>query len=172
MTCTHEVTELRERPTALGGVQYALQCVTCGMRVGNWVKKPAEHVPAWDMAAEEQAKTRGVSATKAAFDARRESESALWWRTYQRFMQSLTWKEKRQLVLQRAAHTCEACLTETAQQVHHTAYPKVTLTEGMTGVQFTTTLYAALVDQPLYELRAVCYPCHANQHPHMQRDAA
>lgn len=158
MVCQHEVSELRERPTASGTSQWARQCVACGARVGNWVKRPVKDVPAWDTAAEEAAIARRPNTLPDAV-AERAERSAAWWRVYSAFISSPEWKAMRRRVLARANGRCEACLVNQAEQVHHTAYPKGELTAK------------ALETQPLWELRAICYPCHALQHSHM-RDAA
>lgn len=166
--CEHPVQELRQRSTSTGAYQFAFQCVDCGQRVGNWVKKPAGDVPAWDWEAEQAVKSMNVAAAKVAYDARRESEHQLWWRGYQRFIQSPLWKTLRHRVITRADSMCEACLVERAQQVHHTRYPAVVLLPEMSPRAYEQAVFASLNDQPLYELRAICYECHAKQHPHMQ----
>lgn len=75
-------------------------------------------------------------------------------------MKSDDWRRMRALVLSRAGGKCEACLTHDAEQVHHTRYPS-----GDVSVR-------DFIEQPLWELRAICWRCHANRHPHMHEDAA
>lgn len=169
--CEHPTQELRKRSTANGGYQYAYQCLDCAQRVGTWTKKPSFEVPEWDWEGEGAVKSMNVTAAKAAYDARRESESQLWWRTYQRFTSSPAWRTMRHRVMTRAGNMCEACLVQRAVQVHHTAYPAVVLVEGMSAEEYGQTLFQALTVQPLYELRAICMECHAHQHPHL-REAA
>jgi hypothetical protein len=166
--CEHPTTELRARSTVSGSFQYARQCVACGQRVGMWVKRPDGDVPLWDWEAEQAVKSMNVTAAKAAYDARRESEQQLWWRVYERFLESGQWSAIRFRVLARAGRKCEACLVNTAQQVHHTTYPQVVLAEDMSAEVFQAAVMAALVAQPLYELRAVCRQCHYRIHPHME----
>lgn len=83
-----------------------------------------------------------------------------WRRVYEAFMKSDDWRRMRALVLSRAGGKCEACLTHDAEQVHHTRYPS-----GDVSVR-------DFIEQPLWELRAICWRCHANRHPHMHEDAA
>lgn len=110
------------------------------------------------MLAEEAAANRRPNTLPDA-DVERQARDVSWRRAYDQFIASPAWREMRAKVLQRANGRCEACLVNTASQVHHTRYPSgpVTLKD------FT--------EQPLWELRAICYPCHANRHPHM-REAA
>ena len=161
--CQHEETELRKRPTASGS-QFAHQCVQCGALVGQWVKKPDHAVPAWDMDAEQAYRYGDYGAKREAFRQRQDDANARWWRTYQTFMESPVWKAMRQRVMVRAGGMCEACLEKPAQQVHHTVYPKGATGDGVPTLQ-------ELAAHPLYELRAICYECHALQHPHMRAAA-
>jgi hypothetical protein len=174
--CLHERTEVRARPTASGGLQYAHQCLDCGVRRGDWVKKPTGDVPAWDAEAEEETRRRKWKAIQddglAAYNARRESEKMLWWRAYDAFMQSRKWKEMRKRVLYRAGGRCESCLLCDAVEVHHTVYPKVEYNESAPVLEYRRAVIEALEQQPLYELRAICYDCHARQHPHRHEGAA
>jgi 5-methylcytosine-specific restriction endonuclease McrA len=158
--CEHTQTEVRARPTVSGTPQWARQCVDCGVRVGNWVKKPDGDVPAWDTAAEEAAHERRPN-TLPDLTAERQARDIRWRRTYEAFLKSPDWKSMRTLVMQRADHLCEACLTNEAEHVHHTVYPKV---DGeVSAFDFR--------NQPLWELRAVCWTCHAAIHPHMRSAA-
>ena len=141
---------------------FAFQCLRCGYPAGDWLKRPddADRLTAWD---EHLAREFWDATSKAAqqqYDARRESVSTRWWQVYRCFIDGPRWRELRRLVFERAGHTCEACRLHPAQQVHHTCYP--TPREGQdvpTLDQFET--------QPLWAMRAICYECHARQHPHM-----
>jgi 5-methylcytosine-specific restriction endonuclease McrA len=57
------------------------------------------------------------------------------------FLKSDEWATVRRQVLSRAKLVCEACLSDSATEVHHTGYAHGSL-------------------PPLWELRAVCRPCH------------
>lgn len=66
-------------------------------------------------------------------------------RTYDDYLRSPEWKRKAELILRRANHTCEGCLSRPATQVHHLTY---------------TNIY----NEFAWELRAVCDPCHSRAH--------
>ena len=68
-------------------------------------------------------------------------EVKAWWEKYDEYLESDEWKGRRARVLRRAGHTCEACGVATATQVHHLTYEH-------------------LFREPLFDLRAVCVPCH------------
>jgi 5-methylcytosine-specific restriction endonuclease McrA len=173
--CRHGQTEIRARPTAAGTAQYAHQCVLCGARVGQWVKKPLGDVPSWDEWAEAQERDARFEAARVQglkeYHARRETQSQLWWRGYQWFLKSDQWKAIRRRVLTRAGGKCEACLAADAQQVHHTVYPVTPYNETLPVSNYTTAVFQDLLRQPLFELRAVCYECHVRIHPHMEAAA-
>lgn len=65
---------------------------------------------------------------------------------HEEYLQSERWESKRRRVLERAGHVCQACLTRKATQVHHLTYDHWT-------------------NEPLYDLVAVCDPCHRAIHP-------
>lgn len=73
--------------------------------------------------------------------AERQSESREWWEKYDTYLRSDSWRRKRERVLKRANRMCEACLERPASEVHHLTY-------------------AHLFNEPCYELRAMCGPCH------------
>jgi len=64
---------------------------------------------------------------------------------YSEYLQTDAWKERRQLVLQRAGGLCEGCRQEPASEVHHLTYDHI-------GSEF------------LWELVAICRWCHARYH--------
>ena len=65
---------------------------------------------------------------------------------YQRYIQSGAWKAKRRLVLKRSGNMCETCKKRIATQVHHVTYEN-------------------FGDEPLDDLLALCFLCHAKEHP-------
>ena len=71
----------------------------------------------------------------------REEQNAEWWRRYNEYLRSPGWRAKSAAVLRRAGGTCEACGTAKATQAHHVTYARV-------------------FEEPLFDLRAVCVPCH------------
>lgn len=81
---------------------------------------------------------------------RREAERAI----RAPYYQSEEWRAVRQRVMQRARNVCEGCCNSPAVEVHHMTYENF-------GKEF------------LWELRAVCKPCHERYHaPQKDRDAA
>jgi hypothetical protein len=68
-------------------------------------------------------------------------EAKAWWDKYDVYLKSEKWQLKRNKVLERAKRLCEACGEAWATQVHHVTYQH-------------------LFDEPLFDLRAVCVPCH------------
>jgi len=69
-------------------------------------------------------------------------ERQLW---YSEYLQTPEWKDRWRLVMERAKGMCEGCGKSQARQVHHLTYEHA-------GDEF------------LWELRAVCHPCHARVH--------
>jgi 5-methylcytosine-specific restriction endonuclease McrA len=63
------------------------------------------------------------------------------WRDYTFYLQSEEWQYLRKLVMQRAGGVCELCHSRRACHVHHLTYDHV-------------------FNERLYELQAVCLPCH------------
>lgn len=76
-----------------------------------------------------------------------------WWDRYREHLASPAWRAKRQKVLERAAGLCEGCRqalpTGSAVHVHHLTYEH-------------------LGDELLYELVALCVPCHQKAHPYKE----
>lgn len=62
-------------------------------------------------------------------------------KTYHAYLKSEEWRQKRDLVIARSAKRCECCGQRDAWQVHHLSYR-----------------YKYF--EPLWDLRAVCDPCH------------
>jgi len=64
---------------------------------------------------------------------------------YHDYLQTPEWREKSQAVLRRENFTCEGCGKARATQAHHVTYEHI-------------------FDEFLWELRAVCKPCHDRIH--------
>lgn len=60
---------------------------------------------------------------------------------YSAYLLSPQWKARRAKVMKRAGGICEACLERRATQVHHLTY-------------------ARIFNEPCFDLRAICDPCH------------
>jgi 5-methylcytosine-specific restriction endonuclease McrA len=72
---------------------------------------------------------------------RRAAKNQEWRERYDAHLSSDEWASLRQRVLERSDGWCEGCGTATAVQVHHLTYTN-------------------LGDELLWQLRAVCLPCH------------
>ncbi len=149
--CDHSDNTIRYVEASGGkGRMYRRQCLVCGEGTGSWISKAAVleefpsllMVPAWDRdLAEKWAEAR-----------RRVREEEQWGRvawSYDRYRSyiatSPVWKNKRERVLERDNHLCQACRRAAAEQVHHLTY-------------------SHLFDEPLFELIAVCARCHKRLH--------
>ena len=153
--CKHDlVARIKKYGT---GLRARMQCRLCGQGFGANVsmKGVAE---AWDSDLEQRVATEFSEAcekyrqAKADFYAQQKGEmSREWWSDYGRYLKSSVWHAKRALVMERCKGVCESCGQAPAQQVHHLQYPD---TFGL---------------EPLWDLRAVCVPCHKIIHPRMEQ---
>lgn len=84
----------------------------------------------------------------------RAQQSQEWWRSYNSYLRTPEWFEKRDAVMRRAGGVCEGCGKQPAIQVHHLSYEHVKLVPGR-GLVCT---------ELLWELRAVCKACHERIH--------
>lgn len=80
-------------------------------------------------------------ARRAEVEAERRAEAERWWARYNEHLASPEWQRLRRLVFERSHGLCEGCRVEVATQVHHLTYAHV-------GEEF------------LFELVAICRPCH------------
>lgn len=69
---------------------------------------------------------------------------------YYEYLKTPQWHAKRKAVLERDNYVCRGCLTAQATIVHHLTYDHV-------------------FDELLFELVAVCKPCHDRAHPEKQQ---
>lgn len=76
---------------------------------------------------------------------RREEEREQYTKQYRAYLQSPEWREKRNRVMRRAGGRCEGCGERSATEVHHKTYDRV-------------------FDEMLFDLVAVCSPCHRKFH--------
>ncbi|MEW5835307.1 MAG: hypothetical protein AB1832_09610 [Pseudomonadota bacterium] len=147
--CQHPNKELRSQVVAGGAVQRVYQCLTCGQRASNAVPK-AEAIrlcggnepPPFD----EALRNRWNSERRAGIEAIRESDNTEFWDSYETYLRSEAWANKRAAVFTRANDVCEGCRENAATQVHHLSYEHV-------GNEF------------LFQLVAICEPCHERLHP-------
>jgi hypothetical protein len=150
--CKHDGDEpaLRRRTVAGGGVQIVRQCPTCGASVGSAVKKSPEHaslppfddVMGRDFEAQTRKELREILARHMALQQAGDAEHQM---EYAAYRESREWVAKRTKVLKRASGQCEGCGEKSAIEVHHLTYKHI-------GDEF------------LFELAAVCRPCHERLH--------
>jgi 5-methylcytosine-specific restriction endonuclease McrA len=85
--------------------------------------------------------------------AKRAQENDQWWADYDAYRQTPEWRERRRLVLERDNYVCQACRQRRATQAHHLTYKH-------------------LKREPLFDLVAVCKPCHDALHNRDQEQEA
>jgi hypothetical protein len=145
LTCDHKETEIRRRVLSDRRKSYARQCLRCGSQVGGaipvaralWEGRP----PPWD-----EMKARNWSAAQSAHWQRlRDEHNERWWAFYEEHLASDYWRDIRRRVMERCAGMCEGCGKRPAIHVHHLTY-------------------ARLGHEMLFDLAAVCVPCHESIH--------
>lgn len=148
--CAHEQSEARSTIASNGVEMVSMQCVFCGERLSNFLKKadwPAQRVP-WDEGLREAIYTanhnkRALIKLKAiAFsqlnDVTRKGE-------YDAYLRSDEWRKKRKIVLERDGHVCQGCGANRATEVHHLTYQHI-------------------YHEFLFELTSLCAGCHDRIH--------
>ena len=143
--CDPGTQELRRMETDGGSVQYRLQCTVCGAS-GNAIAHnrlnvtERENAPPYNRSLREQFYREMAERRH-----QQRSAGTTWTEWYAQYLQSYIWKDKRDLVFNRAARVCEACGVARATNVHHLTYDHV-------GAE------------PLFDLAAVCQSCHDEIH--------
>lgn len=155
-TCEHLATKARLKVYERGGTRAIRQCLECGSKVGNFIAVSGVSEP-WDDELEqavrhdyEREKEGWENLRKSAWESLADDVNSRWWQEYERYLRTSVWAVKRELVMKRCQGVCEACGQRRAEHVHHVKYPEVF---GL---------------EPLWDLRAVCVPCHKLIHPHME----
>lgn len=141
-TCRHTTLAMVRRVQKNGVLVCGKQCQVCGRfeqvpkgRID--IAALAEFSP--DIWLTYQAASRALSDKDR--EVRRSEENRAWWGKYNAYLRTPEWRERRRKVFARAGGICECCLERAADQVHHTTYQHVG-------------------NEPLWELRAICEPCH------------
>lgn len=146
--CDHLRKEVRRKANAAGHFMYREQCLDCGRAASQQIRR--EKVAAiwsvreWD----EQLEQRGDEEQKQYYERQRiaylcksAAERDEWFRQHNEYLRSPQWRNKRDRVLKRDNHTCQACLLRPATQVHHKTYEHWR-------------------NEPLFELESICDVCH------------
>lgn len=145
--CEQNIHLLTRRVIANGSTQYVYQCQVCG-RPSNPIshqkaiqqsggRKIAEFDP------EIEVRYRDGLAQKARDEISEGKRQFRAW--YSEYLKTPEWRQRRELVMRRAHGICEGCGLARASEVHHTTYDHV-------GEEF------------LWELVAICSPCHTRYH--------
>lgn len=148
--CNHPSSEIRRQRVAGDAIQYRRQCLTCGAMLGTAISKTAvpTNVPDVDEALKEgwtrqrQAKRDAVKLRHLRMQQGKNSE---WWRRYNAYLNTPEWRDRRRKVFARAKGLCEGCGDNAAVEVHHLTYQHV-------------------CNEFLFELVALCEPCHLRIH--------
>lgn len=127
-------------------VQWRRQCLRCGLgspAISKTKLTPAEMEGAkpFDHGLQRNIYDAAYTLYRETRQNAQSVRDARWWTWYTEYLQSDIWKQRRELVMQRAGGTCESCGNEHATRVHHLTY-------------------AHVGQESLFELVAVCEPCH------------
>ncbi len=143
--CAHPRNVIVRWSNAGGQIVHKRYCYDCGTAVSNFIK--TEDAEREGVSAVEKDRIASISRAYAAGrDARFQSlVSDAAERSQPENLRSPDWKRKSGLVLRRAGHICEGCLSRPATQVHHLTY-------------------AHMYREFAWELRAVCDVCHERIH--------
>ena len=150
--CQHGQIEIRRRVVQGGSIRFQNQCLTCGIAVGQPVKKNSvpSNTAEWDINLNVKYEAQRSKAFNAIglrhLEFQRQGD-----RKYDQYLRSDAWAKKRESVLRRANGICEGCLEKRATQVHHLTYRHI---------------YREL----LFELVAVCDKCHERCHEEYDED--
>lgn len=147
LACNEHQLVLVRRTLKNGSLATVQQCVTCGVQVGSPIKRTSEHdmLPAFDSAIQSaylKRRNQQWREINRELDAKAREE---WKREYHDYLRTPDWAAIRDFVLQRENHLCQGCRRERATQAHHTTYQNV-------GQEF------------IFELVALCRPCHERYH--------
>ncbi|MGD9657382.1 MAG: HNH endonuclease [Methylocystis sp.] len=148
--CKHEHAEVRLRLVRGGARQVFNQCTTCGETLGSAIKKTAVPVelPAFDESLldkfmeEKNADFRRIAKKHYLLQKKREASNQ---KEYDAYLRTKKWTEKRRKVIERAGGLCEGCRERPPEDVHHLSYDHI-------------------CDEFLFELVALCRPCHEKIH--------
>jgi protein-arginine kinase activator protein McsA len=141
--CEHDDAPLRMRRIRGGGIQYVRQCQRCGSAIGNAVKQAEVTTLPADF--DDTLQERWASGVRARILQQRDEATEFRREEYQRYLLTPEWAQKRKAVLERERYVCQGCARGRATEVHHLTYSNVG-------------------DELLFQLVAVCGPCHRKTH--------
>ncbi len=147
--CEHETTEYRDRTIKGGSQQRIRQCLLCGKAIGNAAKlDPSVPAPEWDEDLTERAETELMARRERIYEVALERTANLetqGYADYEDYLATDQWARKRRAVLERDKQLCQACLSREATEVHHLTYDRI-------------------FEEPMFDLVAICRPCHEKLH--------
>lgn len=150
--CQHDRLFVLKWENAGGATCYRRRCGDCGLGVGGQIR----HADIAGETVTTEPRER-YDRTEDAYRVRRQAEydaiaNAAAARSqparrfeYSDYLLSDSWRRKRALILKRANHTCEGCLSRPADEVHHLTY-------------------AHIYNEFAFELVALCGTCHDRWH--------
>jgi len=120
-----------------------IQCTSCGFKKGPISKKDIDlaSLPLFDEELNSNLNDKIYEEYNRVQAELSELKKKTFFIKYNEYLNSEIWKNKRDRVLERDNNLCQACLRNTAIEVHHTTYKHV-------------------FDEPLFELVSVCKNCH------------
>lgn len=143
LNCDHPDKHVVYRLDSLGRKIFRWQCPYCletlsqAIKIaGNSEKIPME-IPV-DYASENSAR---MEIYRRLLDKLSKAKNTSWWNWYNEYLKSDQWREKHNLIMQRAGGMCEGCGKQKATQVHHLTYTHAG-------------------NELLWELVAICDTCH------------
>ncbi len=135
--------------------QIKLQCLDCGMSVGNPIKHASvapeilEEIKEFDqefrdLMIERRSEILKQEAKQRQDEWQRDLPSKV--AAYRGYLTTPEWKAKRQLVIDRENGLCQGCRAAPISEVHHATYKTVG-------------------NELLFQLVGLCSPCHRRAHP-------
>lgn len=149
--CGGTQASMRKRRNSIGALSVALQCDQCGKSLTGSLSRhdfpfysdfpewDGDKREAWWKAVQERWEAEHAAARARIITPDQKREE------YREVRNTPEWRRFRQAVLARAGFKCEACGKAPAEQAHHLTY-------------------AFGLFPPLWEMRAVCRPCHERLH--------
>lgn len=146
LECSHENATVRRRVVRGGALQLVPQCLRCGEAVGSPIAARAlEQDPSSLESWNDDLKEQFRAAREQQFEALKKQHAEQRRGLHDGYLSSAQWKALRAKVLKRAQGMCEGCASAPAAEVHHLTY-------------------ARWGREMLFDLVAVCKPCHAAVH--------
>lgn len=152
-SCEHGHNDIRKFTCSNGTIQYVKQCLLCGEKVGNPIKKEdafkargaLDFILPFEELLRERMRFDDVASRREAYESARAANKMEFVQRYSEYLSSEKWRRKRNAVINRAGGVCEGCLETDAEVVHHTTY-------------------AHWGNELLFELVALCHNCHDRAH--------